>query len=360
MLKLKYMNVCIIGDGLISITLAKALVNQGIYVDIFASQNVNKINKSRTLALSKANVDFFNENILNISNLLWEINKIEIYSENLKDEKILNFENDKKNLFCIVKNHELYRNLILSLKRCSFFKKKNIINLKTQKYDLIINCDRNSFFSKKYFYKKLVKDYNSYAHTTIINHKRLIGNNTASQIFTKKGPLAFLPISETKTSVVYSFKGSKNIDLENFIKKYNNKYSINKIEKIFYFELKSSELKKYYYKNILAFGDLLHKLHPLAGQGFNMSIRDIKLLLNLIRLKIDNGLELDNSICVDFEKHARHKNYLFSQSIDFVYEFFNLERKIKNPILIKSVRFLGKNKYINKIFTKFADNGLMI
>ena len=28
----------------------------------------------------------------------------------------------------------------------------------------------------------------------------------------------------------------------------------------------------YYKDNILAFGDLLHKVHPLAGQGFNMSI----------------------------------------------------------------------------------------
>ena len=33
------------------------------------------------------------------------------------------------------------------------------------------------------------------------------------------------------------------------------------------FELKSSNLRNYYKENILAFGDLLHKLHPLAGQG---------------------------------------------------------------------------------------------
>ena len=42
------MNVCIVGDGLVSLTLAKALVSQGIYVDIFSDQKVNKIDKSRT------------------------------------------------------------------------------------------------------------------------------------------------------------------------------------------------------------------------------------------------------------------------------------------------------------------------
>ena len=51
------------------------------------------------------------------------------------------------------------------------------------------------------------------------------------------------------------------------------------------FELKSSNLRSYYHKNILAFGDLLHRLHPLAGQGFNMTIRDINILCELIKLK---------------------------------------------------------------------------
>ena len=39
--------------------------------------------------------------------------------------------------------------------------------------------------------------------------------------------------------------------------------------------------------NILAFGDLLHKIHPLAGQGFNMTIRDIKVLLEIIKKRND-------------------------------------------------------------------------
>ena len=41
----------------------------------------------------------------------------------------------------------------------------------------------------------------------MINHKK-ITNNTAYQIFTIEGPLAFLPISETESSVVYSVHNS--------------------------------------------------------------------------------------------------------------------------------------------------------
>ena len=39
------MKVCIIGSGLISLTLAKILVNQGIYVDLFSKNK--KIKKTR-------------------------------------------------------------------------------------------------------------------------------------------------------------------------------------------------------------------------------------------------------------------------------------------------------------------------
>ncbi len=355
------MNVCIVGEGLISLTLAKALVNEGIEVDILSNQKSKQIHKSRTLSISKNNINFFNKNILNINNLLWKINKIEIYSDNLIDEKILNFENSEENLFSIVKNYDLYSALISSLKKNKLFKiKQHYKKIKLDDYKLIINCDFNSHLSKKFFFREHNKDYNSRAFTGIIYHEKFKNNNTAVQIFTKKGPLAFLPISSEQTSIVYSIRSPNNISFLDLIKKYNKNYKIIKIDQISNFELKGKILRNYHYKNVLAFGDLLHKLHPLAGQGYNMSIRDIQFLLKLIRFKQSLGLDLDSSICFEFEKKLKHKNYLFSSGIDFVYEFFNLESKINNPLISKSVKFLGQNKYINKVFTKFADDGLAI
>ena len=38
------------------------------------------------------------------------------------------------------------------------------------------------------------------------------------QIFTKNGPIAFLPISQTETSIVYSARKKKNIDKNDFEK----------------------------------------------------------------------------------------------------------------------------------------------
>ena len=356
------MKVSILGVGLTSLALAKMLANERIKVDIFSDGKNRKINKIQTLGISKSNIEFFDEKILNIKKFLWDINKIEIFSDNLKNEKILEFENNQDTLFSLITNFDLYNHLFLSLKKNKFITFKKSIDyeiLMKKGYNLIFNCDYNHSISKKFFSKKIEKNYKGFAHITTFQHKKVLNNNIAAQVFTKKGPIAFLPLSTNETSVVYSVKGNKDINLNEFIKKYNLSYEILKINKSLSFPLKSSNLRTYYHENIIAFGDLLHKIHPLAGQGFNMTIRDIKEIYNLIIFKKEHGLDLDKSICSDFEKKTKDKNYFFSQGIDLIYELFTFENRIENKILSKSIKFFGNNKIVNKFLTKFADNGVM-
>ena len=173
-----------------------------------------------------------------------------------------------------------------------------------------------------------------------------------------------MPISDIETSVVYSLDINKNrynekkiIDL---IKKYNPKFVIKKIDKLDNFELKLSNLRNYYYNNILAFGDCLHKIHPLAGQGFNMTIRDIKVISEIIQNKIDLGIQLDSSIFKEFEKKTKHINFIFSNGVDSIFEFFNFDKKIKDQNLNKILKLFGKNKTLNELLVKCADRGLYI
>jgi 2-octaprenyl-6-methoxyphenol hydroxylase len=365
------MNVCIIGDGLTSLSFAKNLINKKINVDIYSEKKINNLSENRTIGISKENFDFFNKEILKIQKkYFWEIKKIKIYSEKLKNGEILNFKKKKENLFLMIKNRELYKLLINKLLKSKFFKykiiKKNnfyqkIINEK--KYDLIINCNSKNFIARKYFSKKIDKKYNNFAYITILKHET-INNKTAIQIFTQNGPIAFLPISNKETSVVYSvdfnkdkFDEKKIIDL---IKKHNPKFIIKKIDKVNKFELGFSNLRNYYYQNILAFGDSLHKVHPLAGQGFNMIIRDIKAISQIIQTKIDLGIQLDASIFEEFEKKTKHVNFIFSNSIDSIYELFNFDKQFENKNFNKLLRILGKNKSLKFFFIKYADKGFDI
>ena len=360
------MKVCIIGEGLVSLSLANVLIKKELTVDIIKNKKNIKYDKTRTLGVSKSNLDYFNKEITNIDKISWPINNIKIYTEKNLNDEILSFDNTNNQIFAIIKNYDLQKNLNIKLQKSKFIKFRKIYNyndIVKQGYNLIINCDPQHQITKKFFSSKIEKNYNSYAYATIINHKKISNNKTAFQNFTNNGPIAFLPFSETKTSVVYSFrtkKKIKNSEIQNLIKKYNPIYYIKKINDCNSFELKSSHLRKYYNGNILAFGDLLHKIHPLAGQGFNMSLRDIKLLSDLINKKINLGLDLDETICSEFQKNSQDKNFLFSTGIDWIYELFNFESKIRSDLLSKSINIIGKNKVLNSFFKKLADNGLKI
>jgi 2-octaprenyl-6-methoxyphenol hydroxylase len=358
------MTVCIIGNGLTALTLAKALVNYEINVDVFFNKKNYKIDNTRTIGIAKNNIDFFNKNIINIEKIIWKLKKIDIFSENLKEDQLINFKAKDDYLFSILKNQKLYKLLENDLSKNKFFKlklnnKKNFSFL--GQYDLIINCDQFNFITNQYFSKKIVKKYNSIAYTTIIKHDQIL-NDTAIQIFTKRGPLAFLPISNRETSVVYSVYNSNNQkdeNVEQLIRNKNFKYKIKSVGQINNFELISLNLRSYYHKNILAFGDLLHKIHPLAGQGFNMTIRDIQILLEIIRNRLDVGLSIDSSVNYEFQKKIRHKNLIFSNGIHLIQDLFNIERKMKTNFLSKSIKTIGNHPSINKMFTKIADRGTL-
>ena len=358
------MKVCIIGNNLTSLALAKALINKEIFVDIFYKNKKINIDKTRTIGLSRSNINYFNKNISNINKILWPVKKIKIFSENYGDEEIIRFEDQQRSLFSIVKNDEITNQLYMELKKNRFFKFKKDIGYKSlnkNDYDLLINCDLKHEITKKFFHKKFEKEYSSIAFTTLVNHKKLKLNNTALQIFTNNGPIAFLPISNEKTSIVYSVR-TKNFDTEinirSLIKKFNLDYEIKNIDKISKFRLSSLNLRHYYKENILAFGDLLHKLHPLAGQGFNMSIRDISRLIEIINEKIELGLSLDESVCTDFQDKTKSRNFIFSEGVDFIYESFNSKDRFKRNFIDRSVKLIGKNKLMNKYFKKVADTGL--
>ena len=63
-----------------------------------------------------------------------------------------------------------------------------------------------------------------------------------------------------------------------------------------------------------------------------MTIRDTKILLEIIQNKIDLGLPI-NILLIKNSKNTKHRNFIFSNGIDLIYEFFNYEGKLKNNFL---------------------------
>ena len=363
------MRICLIGKNLTNYVLAKNLASKNLNIDIIYNNKKEKIFFQRTLAISKNNFDFLLQINKKMKIPAWPVKNIKIFSDQVKSKELFEFKNENKENFFLLKYNDIFnsfekvckKNKNIKFKYLKYdFKIKHLF--KKNNYNIVINSDSKFKLNNKYFNKRIEKNYNSIAYTGIVHHEKK-KNNVAIQIFTKFGPLAFLPISNYKTSLVFSI--SKDLKLSEtkiteVIKKYNINYKLKKINNFEKFDLKFFMLRNYVYKNILSFGDLSHRIHPLAGQGFNMTIRDIIILSSLIDDKIDLGLDLDKSVLNDFQNKTKHLNYLFGMGVHFIHEFFNLDNKTNNIISKSIFNVLRKNKLLNKYATLIADKGINI
>tara|TARA_Y100000741_G_C18228091_1_gene548663 strand:- start:416 stop:1510 length:1095 start_codon:yes stop_codon:yes gene_type:complete len=364
------MKICLIGYGIPCLLLANILSNKNINISIFNENYYENKSKTRTVGITKKNLHFLTNEKIFVEKFSWSIKNIKIFNDLENAGEILNFGPANDKLFSIIKNFQFINLLKKNIKKSKSVKivKKNkevfynsIINNQNQ-FDLIINFNSNNKISREIFFKRQYKDYDSLAYTALIKHQKCF-NRMAYQVFTKFGPIAFLPCSDKETSIVFSlynkFKNLSEVEILELIKKYNKKFSIKSLSKFEKINLKGSLLKNYYYKNILCFGDNLHKIHPLAGQGLNMTIRDIKVLSRLIDKKIDLGLSLDQSILKEFESETKHLNYLYASSIDFIFDFFKFDNKFNNNYSKKIFFLLEKNSLFKKYSTIFADTGFI-
>ena len=368
MVKLKnFMKVCLVGNNLTSLILANILSDKNIYTEIYSSNNPNLNFKTRTLGIANNNLMYLDRYFKNIEKKTNSINEIQVLVQNIKNNKKIVFNQNSKTLFNMIKYDKLHafiknkcnKNKFINFKNLK--KKENFSSLRTKKeYELIINCEGSNIFTKKYLKKIINKNYHNKAFTTLISHSD-VKNNRATQIFTDFGPIAFLPLSNKLTSVVFSFDIKKNKKITNnelikLIEKYNPFYKIIFFEKFESFDLKLKLPKKYYHENMLFFGDSIHTIHPLAGQGFNMTIRDIINFDKILKRKINLGLPIDKSVCKEFEKTTKSNNSAFSLGIDFIHEFFKFNKNfIPKSLSDRILEHIESNKKLKNLSINLAN-----
>ena len=116
--------------------------------------------------------------------------------------------------------------------------------------------------------------------------------------------MAILPLNKTKFSLVWSVSSKfKNKDLGRIVTKKLKeilKFKSNfKISKVDYFPISFKFRSTFNKKNILVLGEGSYNVHPVAGQGFNLILRDIFYLNSKIKDYIENGIQIKDSLCID-------------------------------------------------------------
>lgn len=187
----------------------------------------------------------------------------------------------------------------------------------------------------------------------------------AYQKFMHQGILALLPLRTNEFSVVFSLNNVmlteyKNLTDAKFTQMFKNEIGeifgdITLITKRQYFPLKMKINKSLISHRVLLVGDAAHQIHPLAGQGLNLGIRDA--------IEIDNLLSSNKKYHHDLGLKSFLKKYNRNRKTDILTLSFLTDKlsslfTTKNHFLDFAINFglnkINQNQLIKKILIEKA------
>lgn len=320
----KELDAIVVGAGLIGLSLALGLAKQGYKVAVVDnnSEPKNTIKKSlektyspRVSAISLASQSLFEE-----LGIWQEIRRKQQYShmEVWDKDGFGHIDFSAEPLGHIIENQVITMALLSACKtmpNIRFYYEHNISHMDAsadyaelivqpinseQGANLILQAKcllgadgANSRVRESFGFKYTFWDYD---HIAIVANVETENphNNTARQAFTEFGPLAFLPLSEPNhSSFVFSLQTEK---AQSLLTKENSE-----IEKILQmtmeniygkcslqsspisFPLRMRYARKWTSPHVAIVGDAAHTIHPLAGQGANLGLADVRDLLDLLQ-----------------------------------------------------------------------------
>ncbi len=385
--------ICIIGSGLTGLTIAYLLSRFRLKIDIVEQDfSKKKINPTK-IALSKSSLDelcrYGLKDIKKKSNIIKNIYLHDSYSSiSLKQDLHFSASNKKEALAYIIDSNTLFSDIYKKLKSLKniyfinkeissindekFFKEITFKDLIKKKYNLVIFASANnlSLLSRFKLRKVVDKSYNEDAYVFNLFHEK-ISNNSARQFFLKDGPLAFLPLSSTETSVIWSIKNNSINKKYVSNKKYLLNFFNNHFKELFKEIISISEINKFRLnyifnelkdsKRTLMFGEIANKIHPIAGQGWNMTLRNIFSLIKVIKYCENLGLEIGNDIFIKkYLDETNLNNFTFATLIDAIRKIFDVKIDSYAYIRKNTLSNLDKNFFIKNNFVNIANKGLFI
>ncbi|MEM7070546.1 MAG: FAD-dependent monooxygenase [Pseudomonadota bacterium] len=192
----------------------------------------------------------------------------------------------------------------VSVKNCQFDNDQACLTLddgSLLKANLVIACDggRSSIRQMAGIDYHHI-DYKQTAIVCSVQHEH-DHNGTAVELFLPSGPFAMLPLANCHSNVIWSEKS----DLAKIFMEMDDAYfkahlverfgswlgDITWVSKRFSYPLHLIHAKEYTRSRLLLVGDSAHAIHPIAGQGLNLGLRDVAVLVDLLiehrRLGVD-------------------------------------------------------------------------
>ncbi len=375
-MKKNFEDVVIFGSGLSAKIMSLVARNAGLSFKLITDKNIGSkpSDDTRSLALSVASKKMLKTLGVNIKTEA--VTKMIVIEGGLGDEKIksrLSFDKElvDEDIAYIAEHSVIEKSIdrVLKLDENEFIKEKVTKIQKEGNFSKIILNNNERLLSKAIIFTEVLDrdlqniynvkynffEYGQTAISATLRHSKS-HKGYAFQFFQKNGPLALLPMSnkrgsnysslvwtEKKDNISSLISSKKNLEdsLNNLCSDYLGKISISKGPSSFV--LKKLSGVKALSNGALFVGDALRAMHPMAGQAWNQSLRDIAYIADAFAESEKLGLDLFQCPSISL---------------------FNKKRKLETEALINSIGFLNSiyrsdtslAKGLRRNIMKLADN----
>jgi len=361
-------DVLIIGNGITGGTLACALAQKGLEVSIVDQQDPHRHLPSdgRSFALSHSSYRLFST--LGIWQDLTELTPIKTihtsdgvlpqwvdYTEEDVKEGPLGYVVESSLLKSTVLKHVLsHKNITLhaptSVTRLERTPSHTCVETNQGtilKAPLCIASDGRFSTIRDWANIPLIKwNYDQTAIVCNIAHT-LPHNNRAFEHFLPSGPLAFVPRSGNTSGLVWSIEKDKaacllSLSPEDFTQEVQALFGpslgeLTLISNRWSYPLSLCLPKRFIDTRLALLGDAAHTLHPIAGQGLNVGLRDVTTLADLILEAASLGLDLGSTYVLErYQKKRRMDVFSMAFLTDGLVRVFSTQSR-----LMARVRSLG-------------------
>ncbi|KFN49300.1 FAD-dependent oxidoreductase [Arenimonas composti] len=186
-------------------------------------------------------------------------------------------------------------------------------------------------------------DYGQRGLVAFVGTERPHGD-TAWQRFLPGGPLAFLPFADGRCSIVWSLPDAEAerllaIDEAGFLRELTRAFDarlgeVTSVSARAAFPLRRQLAKDYVAGRVVLAGDAAHVVHPLAGQGVNLGLRDVAALRTTWRDARDRGSDFAAAHrLARWERSRRSENTAAAHAFDGINRIFSSDAML--PVLLR-------------------------
>lgn len=239
-----------------------------------------------------------------------------------------------------------------NLTKITFSENKTVVTIDKNKEisaNMIVAADgSNSWVRKQADIAVKGWDFDQAALVTTVKTEKH-HQDTAWQRFLNTGPLAFLPLTDGYSSIVWSTspdeaKRLAEMSQEQFAIELEQAFEskLGKIESVAsraVFPLRLFETLNYVQPRLALVGDAAHTIHPLAGQGVNLGLADVASLISVVTEALNNKKDIgDLRVLRRYERWRRADNRSMLLAMDGLKRLFGSELTA-----VKDLRGLGLN-----------------